>query len=381
MTGYTQLPAKEKGLNGALVELFKNMLTEGTVDAILVPCRRDEGGVMQTLVSDPARLDNIDPFAPVVPINSAKLISSMTADPSGRPVAVVVRSCEMRALIELVKLKQANLDNVILIGLDCLGRYENTDFRTHQGTSPGSATVSFLKDALGSKAKKSKAAIDLCLACQVCEFPVADNVDMRLCVLGGNGDGVWVQWLTATGEAMRSKLGLEIDKKDPKDRDKAVEKIVQKRTEARDKLFEEFRGKVDNFEALADHLAGCINCYNCRVACPVCYCNACVFVTDTFRHSGDQFLNWADKRGAIKMPTDTLFYHITRMTHISATCVGCGQCTSACPNAIALMALFRTTAEKTQARFDYQAGRSLDEPQPLAVFKEDELGDVTGQVK
>jgi formate dehydrogenase subunit beta len=146
-------------------------------------------------------------------------------------------------------------------------------------------------------------------------------------------------------------------------------------------VFEEFRGRVDNFEALADHLAGCINCYNCRVACPVCYCTACVFVTDTFRHSGDQFMNWADKRGAIKMPTDTLFYHITRMTHIGATCVGCGQCTSACPNAIALAELFITTAEKTQARFEYRAGRSLDEPQPLAVFKEDELGDVTGQVK
>jgi formate dehydrogenase subunit beta len=106
-----------------------------------------------------------------------------------------------------------------------------------------------------------------------------------------------------------------------------------------------------------------------------------VFVTDTFRHSGDQYFNWADKRGSIKMPTDTLFYHITRMTHISATCVGCGQCTSACPNDITLAELFRTTAEKTQARFEYQAGRSLDEPQPLAVFKEDELGDVTGQVK
>ena len=45
------------------------------------------------------------------------------------------------------------------------------------------------------------------------------------------------------------------------------------------------------------------------------------------------------------------------------------------------MELFRTTAEKTRARFDYQAGRSLDEPQPMAVFKEDELADVTGQVK
>jgi hypothetical protein len=45
------------------------------------------------------------------------------------------------------------------------------------------------------------------------------------------------------------------------------------------------------------------------------------------------------------------------------------------------MPLFRTCAEKTQARFGYQAGRSPDEEQPLAGFMADELVEVTGQVK
>lgn len=81
------------------------------------------------------------------------------------------------------------------------------------------------------------------------------------------------------------------------------------------------------------------------------------------------------------MPNDTTMYHLTRITHMSLFCVGCGQCTSACPNNIDLMPLFRTSAEKTQARFDYQAGRSIEEPQPMAVFKADEMVEVTGQVK
>jgi formate dehydrogenase subunit beta len=117
------------------------------------------------------------------------------------------------------------------------------------------------------------------------------------------------------------------------------------------------------------------------VACPVCYCKECVFVTDTFRHTGDQFMMWADKAGMLKMPNDTLFYHLTRMTHMSLFCVGCGQCTSACPNGIDLMPLFRACADKTQARFNYKAGRSVDEEQPMAGFKPDELVEVTGQVK
>ena len=160
-----------------------------------------------------------------------------------------------------------------------------------------------------------------------------------------------------------------------------MKKLVAARTEARDKKFTEYRAETNTFEALADKLSACINCYNCRVACPVCYCKECVFVTDTFRHNGDQFMMWADKGGMLKMPNDTIFYHLTRITHMSLFCVGCGQCTSACPNDIDLMPLFRTSADKAQARFNYQAGRSVDEEQPMAGFKSDELVEVTGQVK
>jgi formate dehydrogenase subunit beta len=106
-----------------------------------------------------------------------------------------------------------------------------------------------------------------------------------------------------------------------------------------------------------------------------------VFVTDTFRHTGEQFMMWADQNGRLKLPNDTLFYHLTRLTHMSLFCVGCGQCTSACPNHIDLMPLFRTCADKTQARFNYQAGRSVNEQQPMAEYKSDELTEVTGQVK
>jgi hypothetical protein len=45
------------------------------------------------------------------------------------------------------------------------------------------------------------------------------------------------------------------------------------------------------------------------------------------------------------------------------------------------MPLFRTCADKTQARFNYQAGRSVAEEQPMAGFKSDELFEVTGQAK
>jgi len=78
------------------------------------------------------------------------------------------------------------------------------------------------------------------------------------------------------------------------------------------------------------------------------------------------------------MPTDTVFYHITRLAHMSTACVGCGQCSNACPNDIPVMELFRTVAQSTQQAFEYTAGRRVDEKPPLSEFRENEFNEVVG---
>jgi formate dehydrogenase subunit beta len=143
-------------------------------------------------------------------------------------------------------------------------------------------------------------------------------------------------------------------------------------------MFARTREATENLEKMSTYFATCVNCYNCRVACPVCYCKECVFVTDVFNHDPSQYLQWANRKGIIKMPTDTLFYHLTRLTHMSTACVGCGQCSNACPNDIPVMELFRMVAQGTQLAFDYEAGRSLEEAPPMSVFREDEFAEVVG---
>ncbi len=78
------------------------------------------------------------------------------------------------------------------------------------------------------------------------------------------------------------------------------------------------------------------------------------------------------------MPTDTVFYHLTRLAHMSTACVGCGQCSNACPNEIPLAELFSAVAHGTQKAFDYLAGRSVDEPPPLSEFRENEFQEIVG---
>jgi formate dehydrogenase subunit beta len=352
------------------------MLENGAIEAVLVPMAQAKKGVRLTLITSTAHTARMDPFAPIAAVSGAKIASSLTSRPSGRKLAMVLRPCEIRAVIELVKLKQANFDNVLLIGMDCLGRYENIDFAKFQ--EQGGTSESFLENALAGKT--SMPDFDIAGACKICEFPMVDNVDMQVCVIGAGNGNIFIEAKTERGAEALEKSGLKSNET-PAGRDEAVKKLIAVRTEARDRKFVEFRAETKTFEALADKLAACVNCYNCRIACPVCYCKECVFITDTFRHTGEQFMMWADKSGMLKMPNDTLFYHLTRMTHMSLFCVGCGQCTSACPNSIDLMPLFRTCADKTQVRFNYQAGRSVDEEQPMAGFESDELVEVTGQVK
>jgi len=78
------------------------------------------------------------------------------------------------------------------------------------------------------------------------------------------------------------------------------------------------------------------------------------------------------------MPTDTLFYHLTRLAHMSTACVGCGQCSNACPNDIPVMELFRMVAHRTQAAFGYRAGADPCQPPPLTEFREREFEEVVG---
>jgi formate dehydrogenase (coenzyme F420) beta subunit len=376
MAKFAKVSFQKDEMNQKLAPFFQGMLENGAVEAVLVPMAQSQNGVRLSLITSAAHTAQVDPFAPIAAVSGAKIASALTSRPSGRKLAMVLRPCEIRAVVELAKLKQVNLDDVLMIGADCLGRYENTDFARFK--EQGGTSESFLENAQAGKT--ATAEFDIVGACKICEFPTADNVDMRLGAIGAENGTVCIEAVTEKGEIALEKSGLKAGAA-PAGRDEAVKKLVAARTEARDKTFAEFRAEVNSFEALSGKLSACINCYNCRVACPVCYCKECVFVTDTFRHTGDQFMMWADQSGVLKMPNDTLFYHLTRMMHMSLFCVGCGQCTSACPNDIDLMPMFRACADKTQARFNYLAGRSVDEQQPLAGFKADELVEVTGQVK
>ena len=374
-----KIDVTENDVLGALRGFFEDILKTEDISAILVPQRLPgKNMVMPTLVADPAQLDGADPLAPAFPMNAAKILSRLTRKPMGSKIAAVLRSCEIRAFVELVKLKQGQTDEVVIVGIDCLGAYQNKDYAKYIESQGTESTISFYQAVLDGNPAEGDGTALASAACRSCENPVPVNADILIGLFGVEvKDNLMVQSQTECGAELLSQLGLA-EIAEPASRQDAVTAIVAQRTACRDEIFAQTREAANSLEKMTAYFANCVNCYNCRVACPVCYCKECVFVTDVFNHDPSQYLRWANRKGIIKMPTDTLFFHLTRLAHMSTACVGCGQCSNACPNDIPVMELFRTVAHSTQQAFEYEAGKSIDQEPPLAVFKEDEFSEVVG---
>ncbi len=93
----------------------------------------------------------------------------------------------------------------------------------------------------------------------------------------------------------------------------------------------------------------CVKCYACRQVCPLCYCERCI----------------VDKnRPTVIDPSPTVkgnfAWHITRAFHLAGRCIGCDECTRACPAGIDLRLLNLSLAKAAEEHFGYRAGINRD---------------------
>ncbi|MCP4118406.1 MAG: formate dehydrogenase [Desulfobacteraceae bacterium] len=367
-------------------KLLASVFETSSVTSMLVPVRHPTTHVlMPTLVSDSGELGGADPFSPCFPLNSAKLVSKLTKKHSNEIMAAVLRPCELRALVELVKIKQATMDNLITISFDCAGAWPNREYNKATAKGKGeegggeTRTLEFMAQRLESKFN-DETDKQLATACRVCTEPFPETADICITLLDHDSGAIGVFAASDKGREIITGRAFEaIEAKSlPPTRIDTMKAVIQRRKEAGKKVFDGVARETANMEDLGNYLASCVNCYNCRVACPVCFCRECVFNTDVFDYEPFQYAAWAKDKGTLRMPMDTVFFHLTRMIHMGLSCVGCGQCSNACPNDIRLAELFTAVGKDAQQGFGYEAGKNMDDPFPLSVFFEDEFKDVTG---
>jgi len=359
----------------AIIGFLKSLLKEEVVEAILIPKPLpSQDGFAQTLIRDPEKLNGVCVLSPTMPVQSARVISNLSVKNLGKKVAAVLKACEIRAAVELAKFLQVKLDNVCFIGIDCPGTFEVADYAkmVQEGKGGGALAKELLKGMeKGELSLPSGYAFRT--ACQMCEYPVP-QADIRLKLFGYQGDQeIGVEIGDKLEKEIEEKSILSFSENEPASRNEVVSKVIAERTKKRDALFQEFKGMAKDLQAFLDRFSTCIRCHNCMVACPICYCKECVFRTAIFEHDGDQFLRWADRKGGIRMPTDTLIFHLIRMSHMVTSCIGCGLCDSACPSGLPVATLFRSVGDKIQKMFNYIPGKDVKEVPPVATFKEDEL--------
>jgi formate dehydrogenase subunit beta len=365
----TLIPVEDNGTLAALQGFLKQLLEAGIVDALLVPMETPQGAVTPALVSDPELLDRADPLAPVMGLNAARLAGRVSVREPRERVGVVLRPCELRALVELVKLQQASLDDLVTVGLDCLGTYDVAVY-TAMRSDGGVDMVAYL--AAGRSGELAgEEGLAFRDACQMCEKPQVERADITLELFGADlSNGIPVSLPDEIGEMM----GLSPAQVEEK-RSEVIDQVVRVRTEVRDERFAEIRERLEE-EGVEGVFASCIRCHNCMTVCPICYCKTCLFKSQVFDHEPMQYMNWTRRKGAYRMPADTTLFHLTRLNHMVLSCIGCGMCTSDCPAELPVGVVFRAIGQETQQVFDYEPGHDVEEPLPLITFHEDEWMDV-----
>ncbi len=375
MAKHAAVKVTEGRTEETMISFLKSLLEKGVVENIILPkALPSKDGFVQTLIHDPQMLDGACVLSLTMPVQSARVVSNLTVKNLGKKVGAVLKACEIRAIVELEKFLQVKLDNLYLIGVDCPGTFEVPDYAkmTQEGKGGEGLTKDLLK-GMGKGDASPPSGYTFRTACQMCEYPVP-KADIVLRLFGYPTEKeIGIEVGERLEKEMEEKEILTYSDHEPAGRNDVVSKIIAERTKKRDAIFEEFRGVVKDLRSFMDRFSTCIRCHNCMVACPICYCKECVFRTAIFEHDGDQFLRWADRKGGIRMPTDTLIFHIIRLSHMVTSCIGCGLCDSACPSRLPVATLFRSVGDRIQKMFQYVPGRDVKEAPPVATFKEDEL--------
>lgn len=314
------------------------------LDALLAPVELPDGsGTRCEALRDPARLEAVNPFAPVMGCNAAAAIGKFSREHPGARLAAVLRPCELRALIELRKRRYgaAADDRVLTIGVDCPATLAPEPFAARARQS---GLAALTREALQSAAEGEPWPARPRPACQVCLSPAPRGADLAIGFLGLPAERLLL--LIARDEA--TDAANQLDHVAPTlasealvvQRESTVGGLDQRRSRARAELARAATRRFSDLGSVMAWLAGCTLCGDCLDACPL--------------YDGE--LSGLLGLGSSAYPGQAALAELVEASRWLASCSGCGMCETACSCEVPLSQLICGLSHRIQEELDYVPG-------------------------
>jgi formate dehydrogenase subunit beta len=364
---------------GLITSLLKFALESGLVD-IVVAVRQTNSRYETVLsfITEPEELKECAGSFHFATPGIAKNVKKYL-DSQNKKLAVVCKSCDARALIELAKIGQVNIENIIMIGVNCSGRlaavphinmlresgidpyrliYEDIDGDKLILKFDGDTQKIFRLNELEEKGLGRRK------NCQRCEYPVPRMADLACGKWGLNGEkGTFVELCSTKGKELFAKAiskgVIEIKTASKEQIKRRKQEEVERIDSAKAHQKVDFTIPNDKFYWLSQ-MQACIKCYGCRDACPLCHCKRCVLERDVPE---------TVEKGIIPPPPT---FGMIRLFHVACYCINCGQCEDVCSVDIPISRLAHYLSKQSMDLFDYESGVNLDIQLPLSIIPEGE---------
>ena len=171
----------EKSVKDGVLHLLRHLLESQKVGAVFALRSLSEnkaGNAMEySLITNVDALDDSSALFPIMPRNAGGLLAQLTQKGEvPLPVAVFVRPCELRALVELAKRNRSNLKDLFVISSTCPGVFPTKMMINGELKK----NISGYWDAI----KRNKTPKNIKSTCRACTEFVPYNSDMTVWVLG-----------------------------------------------------------------------------------------------------------------------------------------------------------------------------------------------------